>query len=140
MAVEDAIISGDPENFIRITEKFGQFIPTEVILGGRVYFEDDDDDQVVIDLYNEKSNILDGDADTEVDLASYAYQIWKNACDTDPTLKKAIPDMANVVFSTKALSFVPPKPAASGGARPDSGVMVYVRTADGNRYVVLKKS
>ena len=40
--------------------------------------------------------------------------------------------MANVVYSTKALSTVPPKPARAAGAKPDSGVMVYVRTADGN--------
>ncbi len=40
--------------------------------------------------------------------------------------------MANVVFSTKALSAVPPKPAGDAGAKPDSGVMVYVRTAAGN--------
>jgi hypothetical protein len=37
----------------------------------------------VVDLYNEKAGILDGDDDTEVDLASYAYQIWKNAADAD---------------------------------------------------------
>ncbi len=41
-------------------------------------------DQPILDLYNEKAGILDGDADTEVDLASYAYQIWKNAIDADP--------------------------------------------------------
>ncbi|MDA1278081.1 MAG: NgoFVII family restriction endonuclease, partial [Verrucomicrobia bacterium] len=70
--------------------------------------------------------------DDEVDLASLAYQIWKNACDIDPTLKKTIEDMENVVFSTKSLSAVPPKRAGAGGAKPDSGVMVYVRTADGN--------
>ena len=39
--------------------------------------------------------------------------------------------MANVVFSTKALAAVPRRIGA-GGATPDSGVMVYVRTADGN--------
>ena len=33
---------------------------------------------------HEKAGILDGDDDTEVDLASYAYQIWKNAIDADP--------------------------------------------------------
>ena len=67
-----------------------------------------------------------------MDLASLAYQIWKNACDADPTLKKTIPDLPNVVFSTKALSAVPPKPAGAAGPQPASGVMVYVRTADGN--------
>ena len=76
--------------------------------------------------------MLDDPEDNEVDLASLAYQIWKNACDIDATLKKTIPDMASVVFSTKALSAVLPKPVGAGGAKPVSGVMVYVRTADGN--------
>ena len=35
----------------------------------------------MLDLYIEKAGILDGEDDTEVDLASYAYQIWKNAID-----------------------------------------------------------
>ncbi|CAB4474380.1 unnamed protein product [Rhizophagus irregularis] len=39
--VENAIISKDPaESFRQITEKYGQFIPTKVILGGRVHFNE----------------------------------------------------------------------------------------------------
>ncbi|PKY14701.1 hypothetical protein RhiirB3_426751 [Rhizophagus irregularis] len=39
--VIDAIKSKNPrEGFEKITEDYGQFIPTEVILGGRVYFND----------------------------------------------------------------------------------------------------
>ena len=67
-----------------------------------------------------------------MDLASLAYQIWKNACDADPSLKKTIPDLPGVIFSTKALSAVPAKPAGVAGPQPAPGVMVYVRTADGN--------
>ena len=104
----------------------------EVVGTDETFFEDEKPDTIIRDLFTEKSGILDDPEDDEVDLASLAYQIWKNACDTDPTLKKAIPDMANVVFSTKALSAVPPKRAGAGGATPDTGVMVYVRTADGN--------
>jgi hypothetical protein len=36
----DAIQSNDPKKFEKITKDYGQFIPTEVILGGRVYFND----------------------------------------------------------------------------------------------------
>ncbi|CAI2167333.1 5856_t:CDS:1 [Funneliformis geosporum] len=39
-AVEDASKSGDPAKFKKITEEFGQFIPTEVTLGGRAYFKE----------------------------------------------------------------------------------------------------
>jgi hypothetical protein len=104
----------------------------EVVGTDENFFEDEQYDSLMYDLFTEKSGILDDPEDNDVDLASLAYQIWKNACDVDPALKNIIPGMANVVFSTKALSAVPPKPVGVAGAKPDSGVMVYARTADGN--------
>ena len=77
----------------------------------------------MIDLYNEKAGVLDGEADTEVDLASYAYQIWKNAIDANPALQKTIPELPSVVYSTKG--------HAPTDARP-GGALVYLRTAQGN--------
>jgi len=122
------------ERLIRLRARVRQRLQenAEVVGTDETFFEDEKHDGLIRDLFTEKSGILDDPEDNEVDLASLAYQIWKNACDIDPTLKKTIPDMANVVFSTKALSAVTPKPAGAGGAKPDSGVMVYVRTADGN--------
>ncbi|CAB5376202.1 unnamed protein product [Rhizophagus irregularis] len=38
--IENAIKSKDPEEFRKISEKYGQFIATKIILGGRVYFKD----------------------------------------------------------------------------------------------------
>jgi hypothetical protein len=61
-------------------------------------------------------------------LASQAYQVWKNATDRNPALKKSVPDMPNVLFATKPLSAVPAAP----GKTASTGVMVYVRTADDN--------
>ncbi len=121
------------ERLIRLRARVRQRLHenAEVVGTDETFFEDEKHDDLIRDLFTEKSGILDDPEDDEVDLASLAYQIWKNACDADPSLKKTIPDMANVVFSTKALSAVPPKPSATG-AKPDSGVMVYVRTADGN--------
>jgi hypothetical protein len=87
------------------------------------FFDDDGNDQPLIDLYNEKAGIFDGEEDTEVDLASYAYQVWKNAIDKDPGLERTIPNMPNVVFSTRTF-----EPAT---AQAD-GVLVYTRTADCN--------
>lgn len=75
------------------------------------------------DLYNEKSGILDGeDDDTEVDLASLAYQIWKNATDANPELNKIIPDLPNVIYATKHNEDAPEK----------EGVIVYTRTSEEN--------
>ena len=61
----------------------------EVVGADETFFEDQDDSQAIRDLFTEKAGILDGDEDTEVDLASYAYQIWKNAIDRDPDLRAA---------------------------------------------------
>ena len=122
------------ERLIRLRARIHQRLQenAEVVGTDETFFEDEQHDDLIRDLFTEKSGILDDPEDNEVDLASLAYQVWKNACDIDSSLKKTIPYMANVVFSTKDLSTVPPKPAGAGGAKPDSGVMVYVRTADGN--------
>ena len=95
----------------------------EVVGTDETFFENDPNQQPLVNLYNEKSGILDGDDDTEVDLASYAWQIWKNAIDQDPRLEHIIPDLPNVVYSTR-----PHEPTLD---QPE-GALVYLRTADGN--------
>ena len=95
----------------------------EVVGTDEAFFEDEKEKQKLLDLYNEKSGILDGDADNEVDLASFAYQIWKNATDSNPELLKTIPGLSPVVYATKA--FAP-------SAKKPPGVLVYLRTAQGN--------
>ena len=122
------------ERLIRLRSRVRQRLHdnAEVVGTDETFFEDEKHDGLIRDLFTEKSGILDGPEDNEVDLASLAYQIWKNACDANPTLKKTIPDLPNVVFSTKALSAVLPRRPGASGVEPDSGVMVYVRTADGN--------
>jgi superfamily II DNA or RNA helicase len=95
----------------------------EVVGTDEAFFEDDGNDQAVVDLYNEKAGFLDGEADTEVDLASYAYQIWKNAVTRDPSLQKVVADLPPVVYSTRAHEPTEKAP---------EGVLVYMRTAEGN--------
>ena len=122
------------ERLIRLRSRVRQRLQenAEVVGTDETFFEDEKNDTVIRDLFTEKSGILDDPADEEVDLASLAYQVWKNACDTDPSLKKTIPDLPGVIFSTKSLAAVPPKPAGATGPQATPGVMVYVRTADGN--------
>ncbi len=112
------------ERIIRLRSRVRQRLRenAEVVGTDEAFFEDDSDEQTILDLYNEKAGILDGDADTEVDLASYAYQIWKNATDADPSLLKAIPELPAVVYST-----MPHKPTET---KPE-GVLVYVKTGEG---------
>src|SRR5258706_2123700 len=91
------------ERLIRLRSRVRQRLKenAEVVGTDEAFFEDDAEQQELIDLYNEKAGILDGEADGEDDLASYAYQIWKNAIDRNPELQKAIPELPPVVFSTK---------------------------------------
>ncbi|MFM8332836.1 MAG: helicase-related protein, partial [Candidatus Methylumidiphilus sp.] len=74
----------------------------EVVGSDEAFFDDDRDDNLIRDLYTERNGILDDDGDNEVDLASYAYQIWKNATDADPTLVGKVEALPNVVYATKA--------------------------------------
>jgi superfamily II DNA/RNA helicase len=84
----------------------------EVVGADEAFFEDEASGFALFDLYNENSGILDGDGDAEVDLASQAYQIWKNATDQDPRLQKIIPDMPNVSYSTRAHTTASARPKA----------------------------
>jgi superfamily II DNA or RNA helicase len=95
----------------------------EVVGTDEAFFEDDQDEQAVLDLYHEKSGILDGDADTEVDLASYAYQIWKNAITAEPSLQKVVPELPPVIFSTRE---------HQASEKQPEGVLVYLRTSERN--------
>jgi superfamily II DNA or RNA helicase len=113
------------ERIIRLRARVRQRLQenAEVVGTDEAFFEDDQDDQAIRDLFTEKAGILDGDADTEVDLGSYAFQIWKNAIDRDLALQKIVPALPDVVYSTK--------PHTSDADQPE-GVLVYVRTAQGN--------
>jgi superfamily II DNA or RNA helicase len=111
------------ENIIRLRNRLRTRIQqnAEVVGSDEVFFEGDPVN--VADLYNEKAGILDQEDEGEVDLASFAYQIWKNATDANPELKKTIASLPNVVYATK-----PHQPAE----KSTEGVVVYTRTADDN--------
>ncbi|MEZ4673047.1 MAG: hypothetical protein R2932_02245 [Caldilineaceae bacterium] len=89
------------------------------------FFEDDVSDQPLLALYHEEAGALDEEADTEVDLVSHAYQIWKNATDANPSLAGTVGKLPAVVYSTKALP-------TEAGARATPGVLLFLRTAIGN--------
>jgi hypothetical protein len=122
------------ERLIRLRARVRQRLQenAEVVGTDETFFEDERHDDLIHDLFTEKSGVLDDPEDNEVDLASLAYQVWRNATDADPSLRKTIPDLPNVVFSTKPLSAVSRKHVGESRAGPTTGVMVYVRTGDGN--------
>ena len=95
----------------------------EVVGADEAFFEDEDDPETIINLYHERAGILDGDPEGDVDLASHAYQIWKNAIGSEPSLEKAVADLPDVVFSSREHTPIAQRP---------EGVLVFMRTADGN--------
>jgi len=94
----------------------------EVVGSDEQFFEEDTLAQQLRDLYTEKSGILDLEADTEVDLSSYAYQIWANATKNNQALGKKIADLPDVVYSSR--HYV-------GSIQRPEGVLTYVKTGDG---------
>ena len=90
----------------------------ETVGSDEVFF--DGDPVNIQDLYNEKAGLLDEEDDGDVDLASYCYQIWKNGCEKHPEVKNIIPELPNVVYSTKKAD------------ADEKGAVVYARTSDDN--------
>jgi superfamily II DNA or RNA helicase len=109
------------ERIIRLRNRVRQRLTenAEVVGSDEAFFEGETAAPSMFDLYNERAGILDGDEDGEIDLASYAYQIWKDAIDRDPSLQKVIPDLPAVVYSTRPHTPLPGRP---------EGVLVYMRT------------
>ena len=105
------------EKIIRLRSRLNARINENAHIVGsdEVFFEGNE--QNLRDMFNEKSGSLDDEDDNDVDLSSQAYQIWKNATDADPKLKKLIPTLSNVVYSTKT---------AEDGQQ--GGVITYAKT------------
>lgn len=112
------------ERIIRLRARVRQRLRenAEVLGTDEAFFEDDDAPQTLVDLYNERAGLLDGEEDTEVDLTSQAYQIWKNAIAADPRLERIVPALPNVAYTAKAHRPTPQEPA---------GALVFLRTEDG---------
>ena len=91
-----------------------------IVGGDEIFFEGNE--QNLLDIYNEKSGSLDEEDDGEVDLGSQAFQIWKAATEANPNLKSIIPNLSNVVYSTKRNT--------EGTVK--SGVITYAKTPEGN--------
>ncbi len=78
-------------------------------------------------LYNENSRVLEEEEESDVDISSYAYQIWQNAVKNNPALAKTIEDLPNVIYSTR--------PATGPAAHPE-GVVTFVQTGQGNNSLI----
>jgi hypothetical protein len=76
--VKDAIESKDPRNFKKITEEFGQFIPTEIILGGRAYFKSTNTSKNCSEENSSKFDINAGGQASKVRIESTTENLSRN--------------------------------------------------------------
>ncbi len=88
-----------------------------IVGSDEVFFEGNE--QNLRDMFNEKSGVLDDADDGDVDLASQAYQIWINAIKNDKRLKEIIPQLQNMIYSTRLVD-----------NRGEQGVVTYARTSN----------
>lgn len=109
------------ENIINLRKRLNDRInrSANIVGSDEVFFEGNEKN--LINLYNEQSGVLD-EEEGEVDLASQAFQIWKAATEACPELKKVIPNLSNVVYSSKKNS----------SSTHKEGVITYAKTHDGN--------
>ncbi|MCA9995753.1 MAG: SWF/SNF helicase family protein [Anaerolineales bacterium] len=118
------------ERIIRLRERLRNRLQqnAEVVGTDEAFFEDDLDNQPLINLYHEMAGVLDEEPDGDIDLVSHAYQIWKNATDANPQLQREIEKLPSVVYSAKAHT-----PSVENGPY---GALLYLRTALGNSALV----
>ena len=94
----------------------------EVVGTDEAFFEDEQVRELLLNLYNERSGVLDEADEGEVDLTSEALQIWQSAIEANPALESTIENLPNVVYSTREHE--------PTGIDPE-GVLVYLRTDSG---------
>ncbi|OAV68317.1 ATP-dependent helicase HepA [Bacteroidales bacterium Barb6XT] len=110
------------ESIINLRRRLNQRINenAHIVGGDEIFFEGNEKN--LMDIYNERNGSLDEEEDGEVDLASQAFQIWKAAIEAKPELKTIIPNLSNVIYSTKKN----PSDAIK------EGVITYAKTPEGN--------
>jgi len=135
------------ERIIRLHQRIRQRLRQEgeVIGADELLIEGDRATELELfnNLYNENSRVLEQEEESDVDISSYAYQIWQDAVKDNPALAKTIEDLPNVIYSTRPnphLAAVPSAHLAAGiePARPalSEGVVTFVQTGQGNNSLI----
>ena len=104
------------------------------VVGTDEEFFDDEEANTIRNLYTEQHGVLD-DNDDEVDLASYAWQIWKQATQDDPELARAVESLPPVVYSAKAFQLDEARFPLLGADATKGGALVYVKSPEGNDHL-----
>ncbi len=123
------------EQLIQLRSRIRQRLKenAEVVGTDEAFFEDDDA-TTIRDLYTEKQGVLD-DSDDEVDLASYAWQIWKQATQDNPDLARTVEALPPVVYSAKGFQLDESRFPLLGAEAAKGGALVYVKSPEGNDHL-----
>ncbi|MEI8323927.1 MAG: helicase-related protein [Betaproteobacteria bacterium] len=123
------------EQLIQLRSRIRQRLQenAEVVGTDEAFFEDEEAN-TIRDLYTEQQGVLD-DTDDEVDLASYAWQIWKEATQDDPDLARAVESLPPVVYSAKAFALDAARFPMLGQDAAQGGSLVYVKSPEGNDHL-----
>jgi hypothetical protein len=126
------------ERLIRLRARLRQRLGenAEVVGSDEAFFEDDDGERPLVDLYHETPGVLDEEPDGDIDLVSHAYQIWQNATDANPGLAAQVERLPGMVNATKAhpsagAEDVAGPPGAGTLVVGPPGVLVYMKTDTG---------
>lgn len=123
------------ERLIRLRARITQRLRenAEVVGTDEAFFEDEDV-AALRSLSTEHTGALD-DADDEVDLASYAWQIWKNATQKNPALARDVETLPQVIYSAKQFTLHPDRFPLLPQAASQGGSLVYVKSPEGNDHL-----
>jgi superfamily II DNA or RNA helicase len=105
------------------------------VVGADESFFEDEEANAIRNLYTEQSGMLD-DGDDEVDLASYAWQIWKQATQDNPELARIVEALPPVVYSARTYEHDAVRLPLSGAEGMQGGALVYVKSPEGNDHLV----
>ena len=105
----------------------------EVVGTDEAFFEDEEAN-AIRNLYTERSGVLD-DTDDEVDLASYAWQVWKQATEHNADLAHAVESLPPVVYSARAFELDEARFPLLGKEAAQGGALVYVKSPEGNDHL-----
>ncbi len=120
------------ERLIQLRARIQQrLLENAEVVGTDEFFFEDEQANAIRNLYTEKSGVLD-DNDDEVDLASYAWQVWKQATQDDPELARVVESLPPVVYSAKSFQLDPSRFPLLGAEAEQGGVLVYVKSPEGN--------
>jgi superfamily II DNA or RNA helicase len=123
------------EQLIQLRRRIRQRLQenAEVVGTDEAFFEDEEA-STIRNLYTEQQGVLD-DSDDEVDLASYALRIWKHATNDDPELARVVESLPPVVYSAKDFEHDEARFPLLGGEAAQGGVLVYVKSPEGNDHL-----